>query len=253
MSVLRSIVCAFVCFSTIPMPRIRWDDDAMRYMMAAFPLVGVVVGISLWAWQLLCGHLGFGSLLRGAGFTLIPLAISGGIHMDGFADVIDAQASHADPERRRQILKDPHVGAFAIMGICGYLMAYLSLACELRSTDIVPLACIPVISRCLSSFATVSFRTSQATGMLASEQSTARAGATRITVAIMLLATVTVLLRATLLPGIALLAIALGSLAATRRMAQRSFGGMSGDLAGFFLQVAELAMLACLVVIGRLV
>ena len=35
--------------------------------------------------------------------------------------------------------------------------------------------------------------------------------------------------------------------------ATTQFNGMSGDLAGFLLQVAELLMLACLVVVGRLV
>jgi adenosylcobinamide-GDP ribazoletransferase len=35
-----------------------------------------------------------------------------------------------------------------------------------------------------------------------------------------------------------------------RRMAERSFGGLSGDLAGWFLETAELLMLAVMCVMG---
>ena len=35
--------------------------------------------------------IGFGPTLFGAGLALLPIAVSGGIHMDGFCDVVDAQ------------------------------------------------------------------------------------------------------------------------------------------------------------------
>ena len=120
MDVLRSLVIAFACFSKIPMPRVDWREQSMRYCMCFFPLIGLVIGLCLWVWAWLCGALGFGSVLRGAGIALLPLAVTGGIHMDGFADVVDAQSSHAEPDRKRQILKDPHTGAWA---------AFLPLLC----------------------------------------------------------------------------------------------------------------------------
>ena len=107
MDVLRSLVIAFACFSKIPMPRVDWREQSMRYCMCFFPLVGLVIGLCVWAWAWLCGVLGFGALLRGAGIALAPLAVTGGIHMDGFADVVDAQSSHAEPDRKRQICHMP--------------------------------------------------------------------------------------------------------------------------------------------------
>lgn len=253
MDVLRSMAAAFALFSAIPMPRIEWNSSTTRYMMAAFPLVGVVIGALVLLWGATCQALGFGSLLTGAGYALIPIAVSGGIHMDGLADVIDAQSSHAEPARKREILKDPHVGAFAIIGACCYLVAYVALASEVSGRLVGALACVPVVSRCLSGFATVSFRTSSSKGMLASERASADVRVVRAVLLVELVAIAAVLVATGRLVGIGVLAVAVGALLYVRWLAQSQYGGMSGDLAGYYLQLAELCMLACIVFVGRLV
>lgn len=253
MSVLHALVMAFSLFSTIPMPYITWDEHTMRYMMAAFPAVGVVIGALVWGWHALCAALGFGPMLCGAGYTLIPLAVSGGIHLDGFADVVDAQSSHAEPERKREILKDPHIGAFAAMGVSAYLLAYVALACEVPAEHVMLLACVPVVSRCLSGYATVTFRTASDKGMLAAEHATASARVVRIVLGVVYAAVAGFMLLQELVVAAAMLVSSAVALVLVRRLADKSYGGMSGDLAGYFLQVAELVMLACIVFAGRLV
>lgn len=252
MLALRAIICAFSCFSAVPMPKNSWDDSGMRYMMAAFPLVGVLVGALWWLWGWAVATLALGPVLKGVGYALIPVLVTGGIHLDGLADVIDAQSSHASPERKREILKDPHIGAFAAMGIACYLMAFAALASELDARQALQMCCIPIISRCLSGFATVTLRTSKREGMLATEQASADAGVVRLVLALVWLATSIGL--AVLAPGAALLATiaSLAVLASVRHLAMTQFGGMSGDLAGYLLQMVELAILAALVVAGRL-
>lgn len=253
MNVFRSIVAAFALFSAIPMPRIEWNSSTTRYMMAAFPLVGVVIGTLVLLWGTLCQALGLGPLLTGAGYALIPIAISGGIHMDGLADVIDAQSSHAEPARKREILKDPHVGAFAIIGVCCYVVTYVALASEVSGQLVSLLACVPVVSRCMSGLATVSFKTSSGKGMLASERAAADVSAVRTALVAELVAIAVALVAMGHLVGIAVLVAAVGALLYVRWLAQSQYGGMSGDLAGYYLQLAELCMLACIVFVGRLV
>ena len=180
MSVLRSIVMAFSLFSRIPMPQVDWSGHNRRFMMAAFPAVGALIGACLWGWWQLSSLLGFGAILRAAGLTLIPLGITGGMHLDGLADVVDARSSYAEPAKRREILKDPHVGAFAVMGVCGYLIAYLSLASEVNPRFLVSLICAPILSRCLSGYATITFKKASTDGMLAAEGSTSAAAAVRL-------------------------------------------------------------------------
>ncbi len=253
MDLLRAIVMAFSLFSTIPMPTIQWDERNMRFMMAAFPLVGAVIGLLVWGWQLLAQALGLGTMLTGAGYTLIPIVVTGGIHMDGFADVMDAQSSHASPEQRQRIMRDPHIGAFATIAVTSYLIAYFALACEIPAQRLVPLACIPVISRCLSGLATVSFRTASDQGMLASEQTSARTGVVRTVLAAVLAIAFSIMVTSAPCVSIAMLMSAVGVLVWVKWLADKYYGGMSGDLAGFYLQTAELAMLACIAIVGRLV
>lgn len=252
MSVLYPIIMAFACFSAIPMPHIEWDDHNMRYMMAAFPLVGAVVGLIMWLWHLACGALGIGTVLHAVGLCLAPLAITGGIHMDGFADVVDAQSSHADPEKKRSILKDPHVGAFAIMGIAGYIAAYCGLASELHDAW-VPLLCLtPIVSRCFGGMLTVTARPSNSEGMLALFQKSSSARVVRAILGTTLAAVTAALVMLGSPPSLALVLLAAVSLVWVLRLARREFGGMSGDLVGCYIQVAEIAMLAGIVVLGRL-
>lgn len=122
MHVIRSLCIAFSTYSRIPVPQVAWTDENRKYSMCFFPLIGAVIGLLLWGWLALCDALGFGALLRGAVGALLPILVTGGIHMDGFMDTSDALASWQSPEKRLEILRDSHVGAFAVLGCAGYLL-----------------------------------------------------------------------------------------------------------------------------------
>ena len=253
MTALRSIAMAFACFSSIPMPQVPWTKSNMQYLMAAFPLVGVAVGGACLLWFAICGKLGVGPIVRGVGITLLPLAVSGGIHMDGFADVVDAQASHAEPAEKRRILKDPHVGAFAVMGICAYMLLYFACACELDERLAILVACIPVTSRSLAGLAALCWPVSGKSGMLASIRESTRMGVTRAALALQLaLAVAAMLCGSPVVGGVAIVVAGL-VFAWAWRFSIKQFGGLSGDLVGFCLQVLELAMLVCVVLAERFV
>lgn len=252
MIVLQAIVMAFSCFTAIPMPNVSWNDKNMRYLLAAFPLVGALIGGAVWLWWVACDAAGFGGLMRSAGLTLIPLVLTGGIHMDGFSDVADAQSSHASPERKRQILKDPHTGAFATMGVCAYLIAYLALASELGAHVVPALACMPVVSRCVCAYMAVTWQAASPKGMFATiHEASSRRAVRAIAAVAFVVADAAMIARGPLGGALALVA-ALGIAAWLKRFSAREFGGMSGDLLGFYVQSSELAMLAALVVAGRL-
>ena len=85
MTVLQTIAVAFAMFSALPVPQFEWNEKNMRYAMCAFPLIGLVCG-GLWC---LCGVLPLPELARAAAFCLVPVAVTGGIHLDGYADTSD--------------------------------------------------------------------------------------------------------------------------------------------------------------------
>ena len=249
MSIIKSVALAFSMFSRIPMPQVDWNEKNMRYMMCGFPLVGVVIGLVLWGWHLLCGFLGMGSLMLAAGCTLIPVAVTGGIHLDGYADTVDALASHAAPEKKREILKDPHTGAFAVIGLGCYLLLYFAMCTEAAAAPgfVLILAFVHTFSRTLCGLTVLLFPPSAQKGLQYTFQSSAYKKQAAAVLWILLAVCAGLLAAFAGLAGVAMAAAGGLAMLYVFFMSRRQFGGMSGDLAGYFLQVCEIAMLAAMV------
>ena len=100
---LQTVAVAFSMFSRIPMPQFAWDSRNMRYALCAFPLIGAVIWGAVALWLYLCELLALPDLLRAAVATVIPVWITGGIHLDGYADTQDALASFSSPFLSKRI------------------------------------------------------------------------------------------------------------------------------------------------------
>lgn len=245
MVALETIGVAFAMFSALPVPRIEWNEKNMRYAMAAFPLIGAVIG-ALWC---VCGILPLPDMAKAAGFCLLPVAATGGIHLDGYADTSDALSSYGDREKKLAILKDPHCGAFAVIRLCSYFIAYFALCACLRFTPRVGAVwtLALVLERALSGWAVASFPMAKNTGLAHTFASAADKRRVRV-----ILTAIAVCVGAGMIAlGGGLLVLAAGlMLWRYHAVAIRQFGGITGDLAGWFLQRAELVMLTALVLSG---
>lgn len=250
MLILETIAVAFSMFSALPVPQPEWNQKNMRYALCAFPLVGLVLGGLWWCWWALCCRLGLPELLRGAGLCLLPVAVTGGIHLDGYADTSDALASHASPERRREILSDSHCGAFAVIRLCTYFVGYFTLCTVAVPTQAAALCggLAFVLSRALSGFALCAFPLAKNTGLAHTFASAAQRGRCKTVLACEALAAVGAMCLLGGAAGAVMAAAALGVLWHYAYTARIQFGGITGDLAGWFLQRAEFWMLVALVV-----
>ena len=163
MIVLQTIAVAFAMFSAVPVPQFAWNEKNMRYALCAFPLVGLLCG-ALWC---VCGVLPLPAPARAAGFCLVPVWVTGGIHLDGYADTCDALASYGDREKKLEILKDPHCGAFAVIRLCSYFLAYFALCTCVSFTPRVGVLWVLalVLERALSGLAVASFPMAKNTGL----------------------------------------------------------------------------------------
>lgn len=156
---MRSLISAFAMYSRIPMPPIEWKEENRRYALCFFPLIGAVIGAVMLGWQWLCNVLGAGDMLFAVGCTVIPIAITGGIHLDGFCDVSDAKASCAEKEKALEIMKDSRVGAFAVIDLAIYLLIQTALFAELRNISAMLCAApVFVLSRSFSGLAAVTLK-----------------------------------------------------------------------------------------------
>ena len=252
MPLIRSFLIAFSTYSRIPVPQVEWTEENRKYAMCFFPLVGAVLGLILWGWLALCDALGFGTFLRGTVAALLPLAVTGGIHMDGYMDVLDALASWQPREKRLEILKDSHAGAFAVMGCAGYLLLSAALFSEARTEQGPLLLCAFVLSRTLSALALTLLKSARPQGMLDEFSRAVQKRQTAVSSLVYGAACLAVWAFAGGWIALLCAAAAAACFWYYRHMAYRQFGGVTGDLAGWFLQVTELVLTAVIVTGGKL-
>ena len=139
----------------------------MKYVMCFFPWIGLVIGALVLGWNALASYLQVNDPLRTAGLMLIPLAVSGGIHLDGLLDTADALSSWRPREKRLEILKDSHAGAFAVIICAAYFFLLYGVLDMVRGKMAAIYAFIFVISRSLSGFSVVTFPKASVKGTVA--------------------------------------------------------------------------------------
>ena len=125
---LTGFFMAWGNFCALPCPCRRWDSRVSALMLGFLPSVGVIIG-AIWA-ALYFGAVYFGIPYLPVAFlvTFLPFVLCGFMHMDGFMDCSDAILSRRPLADRQRILKDSHTGAFAVISICFYILAYFAFA-----------------------------------------------------------------------------------------------------------------------------
>ena len=245
---IHSLGIAFSMYSKIPVPKVRWTNEAMQYTFCFFPLVGVAEGALLWGMGMVLYGLRdrnrlpaiFVAIVR----TILPLLVTGGIHLDGFADTVDALSSYGDREKKLEILKDPNTGAFAVIGLCVYFLADVALWSEVTEELLPVIACTYMLSRSLSGISVVSFQAAKNSGLLRTFQDGAQKFRVRVVLILWACACGGGMLILSWRTAVIVIPAALLVFLYYYRMSRKQFGGITGDLAGYFLQVCELAMLA---------
>lgn len=245
MILFESLLVAFSTYSALPMPQFEWNRRNMQYAICFLPLVGLVCGLALLGWHQLCRWQQAGELFFAAGAVILPLLLTGGIHMDGYMDTVDALSSHQPKERKLEILKDSHCGAFAIL-YCGiYLLAQLGLWAELYRTGLAgSLWPLFILSRAFTAFLAVNLPNARGSGMLCAYTENTHRWKASAAAFFFIVAGAAALAFLSPLPGSAAAVGALAGVLACMYLAMKEFGGITGDICGFLLQICEVCCLA---------
>ena len=227
-------------FCSIPFPCNIWEENARDKMLLFLPVVGLEIG-AIWAvlaW--LCNVLNLPVLVKGLILAVYPYLVTGFIHLDGYMDVTDAVKSYRSLERRREILKDSHVGAFAVIGIVLLLLAQLAFMVSAKeNADFRILVFVPAVSRCCSALAVTALKP-----MTTSQYAEQMKPRSHIVV---LLSMTALFMTAGFLffgrYGFVLLGCLVGYGVAVWK-AYKSLEGMNGDISGYALSIAELCAIA---------
>lgn len=248
--ILSSLIIAFSMYSRIPMPKVDWSEKNMRFSLCFFPFVGAVAGAACMLWVRASGCFDVGSTAKVCILTAIPLMVTGGIHADGFVDTMDAVHSWQDQKKKLEILKDSHIGAFAVIMLILYYLCMVAAISEIdfeKDGTMLTFVMMFVYSRALSGTALVFGKSAKREGLA---YTFARAGDLKTVRIIMILwdaACVAAVCYADLKLGTVFLAA--GALLVTHflRHTKKEFGGLTGDLCGCFIMMAELlfAVIIC--------
>lgn len=243
---------AFSMYSKIPMPKTDWNKKNIKYALCFFPVVGIVILASVILWNTISVNLQVGNILRTAILVVIPILVTGGIHLDGFLDTMDALSSYQPTEKRLEILKDPHTGAFAIISAIIYFILYFGVWSETNNDSLIIISIGFIISRALSGFSIVTFPCAKSSGLAAVfSDAAAKKKVKYIMISYILLCTL-IMLYINVLLGITCLITSLLVFIYYKVMSKKNFGGITGDLAGYFLQICELCMAFSVVFIEKI-
>lgn len=231
---MTTLLDALRFLTRVPVPA---SASAPGFGAGAFPLVGAALGLLAVLADALLSP--FPSALRSVAIVSLWAAITGALHYDGLADVLDALGPSGRDARLR-VMRDPAHGTFALLGIV------LVVACDLAtlgsiqgSARAAALVVAPTLGR-LAMLLTA-FQASSAR-----EEGLGAEFVRRLEPGSVLAASVTALLVALLAGGVsgvmALVVSVLVSIS-VRAAAARSFGGVTGDVLGASGKLAESAVL----------
>lgn len=213
-----------------------------RSVVDAFPVVGALIGMAV-------GAAWWGSsqwwppAVAAALVVAADLLITGALHFDGLADCGDALLAPVSRERRHEILRDPHVGAFGLAAAATVLLVRFAALASVAPEPLV-LAALWTVSRTVMAVALATRPHARPDGGLGRSMA---GGDARLAVAIGTALAVVLGVVGGGIVGLVVVsasaAVAMGVLA----FGERQLGGWTGDLlgaAGFLAETVGLLLLA---------
>lgn len=227
------------------------DGSGLAASRGWFPLVGLLLGAVLaaidlllhWGYPIFTDHYpSFPPLLSAAILTVTLVALTRALHLDGFMDCCDALLGGFDRERRLAILRDSHVGAFAVAGVVSLLLIKVAALTALPPAGrIWTLLAFPCLSRWAVLLTLEAFPYARPQGIGTVFQPRGRR---RWQLAAGLLTALAAAVALTGPAGLALLAAASAVALGIGAWASKLLGGVTGDVYGAVNEVAEAAALA---------
>ncbi len=217
-------------------------EDELARSAGWFPMVGALIGGVTAAVAFVAAKL-WPRPLIGWAALLLPLVLSGFLHLDGLMDTADGVLSGRSREKMLEIMRDSRVGAMGAAVAVVYILGHYLALTVIRPTRLIPaLVLAPLLGRWVMAIAMIHFpyaRSGPGTGRLFQG-----AGNTELFMATATCLGVTWLTLGWLgwlLAG-AVLAVAM---VAANSLASR-LGGLTGDTYGAINQLAELMTLLIL-------
>lgn len=143
---MKRLFIALSFLTRLPVPRVEGSTADFAATVRLYPIVGVLVG------AVVAGAGVIGARVDpwlGALAALIAWTwVTGALHLDGLGDVTDGLgAAHGDRDRMLAVMADPHIGSFGVIAIVLQLAAKLVLLHLLLPQQWAAIVAVPAAAR----------------------------------------------------------------------------------------------------------
>lgn len=241
---LRSLAVALGFLTRVPLELRDVREDELGRSLAWFPAVGLMLGAALTAAAYLArGHVS--AELVAIGIVALLVGLTGGLHLDGVADVFDGlSGGRGNRQRTLEIMRDSRIGAHGAAAMVLVLLAKVLAVLEIERAGMTwALLVFPAAARWAACALVICFPYARKEGL--GKPFNGHARGIHLVVATGTIAGIVALTgMPALVPTLAALGVAL--VLAVRM--QRRIGGLTGDVYGAAIELAELAFLVVAIV-----
>lgn len=245
-SIFYGLALGFQFFTVIPLKKaFPINRQTTTAMYATLPLIGILIGTVVYSVIVGLNHLQFSPFFITILTILTSIALTGGLHLDGWVDVSDAFFSYQDKEKRHSILEDPHTGAFGVISVICLLLLKLAIVYEfiVRNPETIwVIIFIPMLARLCIIFFFITVQSMKEKGIAYYFKTTVSMSALWFSLAFYL-AFLTVVIIFT--QQYIIIFCILGALFAClllKRFVLKHFGGMNGDVLGALCEGMEVIL-----------
>lgn len=118
---IRAFLTQLGLFTTFYSKNHIWEEKIYRKGIVFIPFIGLILGSLLYL-----AFLFIPVKIRAFILLLLYILLTGGLHMDGYADSLDGILARRGPSRALEIMTDPLLGSFGILGLFILLLGYFS-------------------------------------------------------------------------------------------------------------------------------
>ncbi|MGV8906505.1 MAG: adenosylcobinamide-GDP ribazoletransferase [Acetobacterium sp.] len=143
---MRKILIAISFFTRIPIKLKDVTNEEFYDSMILIPIVGLFIGLVLYGVSVLLAFIHFIEL-QALMMMITYIWLTGGLHLDGFADTMDALFSARDREKMMEIMKDSRLGAFGALGLILLVLTYWMCFTIILPEHSIVILIMPVFGR----------------------------------------------------------------------------------------------------------
>ncbi len=241
-AIFKGFALAVSMLTTLPFFRVHdFSKGINGYAVMFYPLIGFILGAILWGIHELLSpyipHVHLGVII----FSMW-IFLTGALHLDGLSDTIDG--IYTPKERALEVMKEPHVGAMGMIFSATFLILKASTLMVFDAFYLLPL--VLMLSRFNAVLAIYFYPYVSPSGMSSFAKEELKSFQ-------VLAATIYVITIGALMLGLlnlVLMFVSLLILFVIKLYFLKRYGGFTGDIYGFTIEVTELILLNTILIIG---